>query len=77
MLQSGSWRWHTLHASAGFSCAACHDPHGSREYPGLLNFADNPWVEKLDGVLDVSAMSLDEGTCTLRCHGHPHDKSPW
>lgn len=77
VLTSGSWRWHSLHTTAGFSCAACHDPHGSREFPGLLNFRTNAFVEALDGELEVEAQALDQGTCTLRCHGHPHRKSPW
>jgi predicted CXXCH cytochrome family protein len=77
VLQSGSWRWHTLHATAGFSCAACHDPHGSREFPGLLNLRGQP----LGGgpgrrAGRVEPTSLDQGTCTLRCHGHPHRQIP-
>ncbi|MCA9782895.1 MAG: hypothetical protein KC518_04880 [Candidatus Cloacimonetes bacterium] len=77
VLASGSWRWHTLHASAGYSCAACHDPHGSRELPGLLALKQRPWVQALDGVLEVQAQSLSQGNCTLTCHGHEHRSSAW
>jgi len=69
------WRWHGLHVDrAGFSCAACHDPHGSPSLPGLLRF-DRPWIEPLQGELELQRTALDEGSCTLKCHGHPHRDS--
>ncbi|MDP2360804.1 MAG: cytochrome c3 family protein [bacterium] len=66
------WRWHRLHIlQGGYSCAACHDPHGSPDQPGLLRL-DKPWIAPLNGVLKVERSSLSLGNCTLSCHGHPH-----
>jgi predicted CXXCH cytochrome family protein len=75
MFVSGQgWRWHKLHIEqGGMSCASCHDPHGSPDLPGLLRL-DRPWIEAYNGVKMVRRSALDEGTCTLRCHGHIHDQ---
>lgn len=75
MFHSGQgWRWHKLHIEQGsMSCASCHDPHGSPDQPGLLRL-DRPWVEPYEGVKRVERSALDEGTCTLKCHGHVHDR---
>lgn len=71
------WRWHKLHIErGGYSCAACHDPHGSPDQPGLLRL-DRAWIQDEAGERRVDRISIDEGTCTLKCHGHAHRNSPY
>jgi predicted CXXCH cytochrome family protein len=71
------WRWHKLHIErGGYSCAACHDPHGSPDQPGLLRL-DRSWITPLNGVLRVERTALDQGNCTLNCHGHPHSSASY
>jgi predicted CXXCH cytochrome family protein len=60
-------------------CAACHDAHGSRGNPHLINFM----VRDLDGRevvrpsaagrLDYQSTGQGRGTCWLSCHGADHD----
>jgi predicted CXXCH cytochrome family protein len=76
-----SWRWHNLHTGqGGYSCAACHDPHGSKDGPGLINL-DLPWIAEEDDLgapeKKIERSALDVGTCTLKCHDHPHRNSQY
>jgi predicted CXXCH cytochrome family protein len=73
---SSGWGKHRLHLDAGYSCAACHDPHGSSDLPGLLRL-DKPWIEPVDGELTINSSGLTVGTCTLMCHGHVHKNSSY
>ncbi len=76
-IYSGGWRWHNFHLErGGYSCAACHDPHGSADGPGLIRL-DQPWIEPENGEKRIERVSLEEGTCTLKCHGHAHRNSPY
>ncbi len=77
LFSSQSWRWHSLHADAGFSCAACHDPHGSRTLDGLLNLDRRPWAEAVEGEFLIEKIDLHTGTCTIKCHGYVHKEVRW
>jgi predicted CXXCH cytochrome family protein len=60
-------------------CAACHDAHGSRENPHLINFMlrDQNGREVVApnsaGRLDYASTGIARGSCSLRCHGADHD----
>ncbi|OIQ69622.1 hypothetical protein GALL_487770 [mine drainage metagenome] len=70
---------HADHLRKNVSCAACHDAHGSRLYPKLINFM---LVDK-NGLAVVTASkntkrleyipSATGGTCYLSCHGMNHE----
>jgi predicted CXXCH cytochrome family protein len=73
-----SHREHVLDARA--SCAICHDAHGSRQHPRLINFmiedqAGNTPVHPAltSGRLDFVFLGEDSGQCFLTCHGKDHD----
>lgn len=62
------------------SCAACHDPHGSRTQPHLINFmlfdgtgSQTPVVTSSGGnPITYSSAPGGGGSCTLMCHGKDH-----
>ena len=58
---------HSIHADVGVQCSTCHDPHGSQNFPRLLNF-------NLDFVSPNSLGCINYTTdastskCGLSCH---------
>lgn len=71
-------RKHVVEAQA--PCAICHDAHGSRQHPRLINFmtqdrAGNAPVEPAvtSGRLEYLFLADDSGQCFLTCHGKDHD----
>lgn len=71
---------HRLHiVEKGGSCAVCHDAHGSRQYPALINFmqqerSGNPVVTGSGaGRLEFQSQGPGHGQCYLTCHGVNHD----
>jgi predicted CXXCH cytochrome family protein len=68
-----SFKEHDKHVRGGnYGCGTCHDPHGSPGYGRLLNF-DTSIVKPLNGKLAWERTGPNQGTCTLTCHGEPHD----
>jgi len=73
---------HRKHLKRDTSCAVCHDAHGSRDNPGLINFMvrDQTGVRVVTGVMvngeRVSpryvTSGLHRGKCYLSCHGRDH-----
>jgi len=64
--------FHGLHIEqAGYSCAACHNPHGSVRSPGLLDL-NQDHIEAVNGVRRVEQLEPGHGSCTLSCHGVVH-----
>lgn len=59
-------------------CSACHDPHGVRTSPHLINF-DRDIVRSLVGVggPTYTSTGLRQGNCTLRCHGVDHNNEAY
>lgn len=52
-------------------CAVCHDPHGSPNYPSLLNFNTNAVFPNGDNILKFEIIG-NRGYCYLDCHGKSH-----
>ncbi len=74
ILRNDSFPYHALHVSLkGFSCRACHNPHGSTQNAHLIDF-DRAFVTPSGsggfGYTDLGPMS---GQCALTCHGKDHD----
>lgn len=68
----GGFKFHKLHIeAAGYACSACHNPHGSIESPGLIDLS-KPFIEPVNGVLEVVQSEPGHGTCTLKCHDKSH-----
>ncbi len=66
------FRFHSLHIDgAGYSCAACHNPHGSPDSPGLFDL-NKPFILPIGGKLEVMGLEPGHGTCTLECHDVKH-----
>lgn len=53
------------------SCSVCHDPHGSPNYIGLINFDTNVVFSNSNGELKFEVIG-DRGYCYLECHGENH-----
>jgi predicted CXXCH cytochrome family protein len=70
---------HYLHAvQQQAPCAACHDAHGSRQSPHLINFMTQDINGKIvvqpnsQGQLQYVAGPNGTGSCSLLCHGRDH-----
>ena len=59
-------------------CAACHDVHGSRRNPGLINFmilgkaGEMVVSASKAGRLEFQRLAPSKGQCFLSCHGNDH-----
>ena len=68
---------HARHLNKQTSCAACHDPHGSRQNSRLINFM----LRDRNGIVVVSPstaqrrIEYNNGQCYLLCHGVNHEPS--
>lgn len=64
---------HDVHVrEEGTPCSACHDPHGSPNHVGLINFDTNQVFPNRDGQLRFEVIG-DRGYCYLDCHGENHN----
>ncbi len=76
ILSDESFQGHSMHVvEQEISCYACHDSHGSREYPGLIRFGKD---FRYTSVLPSSSGRLEYDSsngarCYLTCHGVDHD----
>jgi len=74
-LGNESFPLHNRHISvAGISCRTCHNPHGSTQYPHLIdlnNFTISPSTES--GALNFRDLGDRAGECFLSCHGKDHN----
>jgi predicted CXXCH cytochrome family protein len=62
------------------SCAACHDAHGSRQNPALINLMLQDGTAKnvstpsrVQKRLEFISMGRGRGQCYLECHGKNHE----
>ena len=64
---------HSKHSGdIGATCNTCHDPHGSTNYPSLINF-DKSQVPTFVKFTPSTAGQANNGSCTLTCHGKNHN----
>ena len=76
VVQNTSWKQHSLHINAGFSCSTCHTAHGMGAASGsisgerLVNFDLN--VVAPNTGLPIS-YRRGSNTCALVCHGAAHN----
>jgi predicted CXXCH cytochrome family protein len=80
VLSNASFKKHSTHINAGFSCSVCHEAHGIST-PGtglsgerLVNF-DIAVVAMNDAALTPIAYNRASGTCTLKCHNYNHNQN--
>lgn len=71
---------HEKHVTgADAPCAACHDAHGSRQNPHLINFMLRDRTNKTvvspnsQGRLQYISLGTGRGQCYLQCHGKDHN----
>ncbi len=67
-----------LSGRPGTSCFTCHNSHGSRDNPYLLEF--NPKAvtrETNTGFLQYQKTAAGSGKCYLRCHDHNHSPAEY
>lgn len=73
ILQDNGFKFHNLHIQQqGYTCSACHNPHGSPDMPGLMDL-NKPYIEPINGIKRVQATDPGHGTCYLKCHGVKHN----
>jgi predicted CXXCH cytochrome family protein len=76
ILANSSFSEHARHINDGFSCSTCHTAHGMGGQTGsisgerMVNFDVN--VVASNGGAAI-AYSRSTNSCSLTCHGHPHD----
>jgi hypothetical protein len=82
--QSNSFQ-HKLHVvDVGASCAICHDAHGARQNPHLINFMSRDVTGQIvvtassgtaasGGKLEYDSLGMGSGRCYLTCHGSDHN----
>jgi len=71
---------HALHVVTNKeSCAACHDAHGSRQYPHLINFMlyDRNGTPVVTPSTVQHRLEYNNGQCYLMCHGVNHEPSTY
>lgn len=59
------------------SCAACHDPHGSRDARALVAFSEMDVTANSQGMRRYLSAGPGSGSCSLSCHGHDHVDAPY
>jgi predicted CXXCH cytochrome family protein len=71
---------HRLHVvDIGAGCAVCHDAHGSRSNPHLINFMTRDLTGEAvvtpssSGTLEYDSLGSGTGRCFLTCHGVDHN----
>lgn len=72
IIGNDGFKFHNLHINqAGYSCSACHNPHGSPESPGLIDL-NQSHITTINGEKTVESLEPGHGTCTLKCHDAKH-----
>ena len=79
LAESSPFKYHKKHIQEYRTpCSICHDPHGISSTQGnvtsnskLINF-DTSAVTPVNGVLQYRSTGINQGNCTLMCHGKAH-----
>ncbi|MCK5223073.1 MAG: cytochrome C, partial [Candidatus Aminicenantes bacterium] len=67
-----TFKYHKKHVDEqNTPCSVCHDPHGSRQNVGLINFDTSAVFPNLNGELKFEVIG-NKGYCYLQCHGDDH-----
>lgn len=67
-----TFKYHKKHVDEqNTPCSVCHDPHGSRQNVGLINFDTSAVFPNLNGELKFEVIG-NKGYCFLQCHGEDH-----
>jgi predicted CXXCH cytochrome family protein len=73
ILGNESFFYHDLHISVvGASCRTCHNPHGSSQYPHLIDFDNMSVTPSSKGFIEYRQLGRKAGECYLICHGKDH-----
>jgi predicted CXXCH cytochrome family protein len=54
-------------------CTTCHDPHGVKNAPHLINFDRNIVSANSSGQLSFTDNGFFHGSCSLNCHNEQHN----
>ncbi len=69
----GGFGAHETHVrGANTPCSVCHDPHGSPNNVGLINFDTNVVFPNMNGELRFEVIG-NTGYCYMQCHGKEHN----
>jgi hypothetical protein len=77
VLSDASFKKHSTHINAGFSCSVCHSAHGvaaattTTSGERLVNF-DLAVVGQNDATNAAISYNHSTNTCTLKCHNYNH-----
>ncbi len=73
LLANASWTSHGLHINIT-SCKTCHNSHGSRNYPYLIDFNPIAVMPSREGRIDFVEYGEGRFDCFLKCHNIDHGK---
>lgn len=73
LLANASWSSHGLHINIT-SCRTCHNSHGSRNYPYLIDFNPIAVMPSREGRIDFVEYGEGRFDCFLKCHNIDHGK---
>ncbi|MEW6109620.1 MAG: cytochrome c3 family protein [Nitrospirota bacterium] len=73
LLANASWDSHSSHINKT-SCRTCHNSHGSRNYPYLIDFNPLAVYPNRDGRLDFVEYGEGRFDCFLKCHDADHNR---
>jgi predicted CXXCH cytochrome family protein len=68
---SGFEKHETHVKGADTPCSVCHDPHGSPNNVGLINFDTNVVFPNMNGEMKFEVIG-NTGYCYMQCHGKDH-----
>ena len=74
ILGNEGFQYHNVHvAIVGTSCRTCHNPHGSRLHPHLIDLDQFTISPSSQGRLEFTDMGPNAGQCYLKCHNKDHN----
>jgi predicted CXXCH cytochrome family protein len=78
VLSTASFPMHQSHVvNDQTACTTCHDSHGVANTAHLINFNTTYVTPSSNGRLQYNSTGIMHGNCTLTCHGHDHQASPY
>jgi len=78
VLSDRSFSSHAFHVvEVKYPCTACHDPHGVKNAPHLINFDRNIVSANSSGQISFTDNGRYHGSCSLDCHGEEHNNKSY